>query len=274
MKKSLAFISLLALAACGGSPPPPQNFAPLDYSYLRPFVFKVANISVVNNYVPGPDEAQLNANNPAPPAPALLAMLNHRMQPSGAPGNGTITVQTASITEGGGNLNGQMTVDINLTSGDGRSTGFAEATVSATQPAPDGDNNAPDMQAALYQMTKKLMDEINVQLPYSITHNIPSWVDWTNPQAGGPAAAAGAIQATPLTGPPGSPDASPAASPDASPATSTVTTTTTTVTPGAPVPLTPAPLPPTATPGGAMPPTGNLIPPGYPGIPVPSSPAQ
>ena len=61
MKKRLAVISVLALAACS-SPPPPQNFAPLDYSYLRPFTFKVANISVVNSYVPGPDEAQLNAD--------------------------------------------------------------------------------------------------------------------------------------------------------------------------------------------------------------------
>ncbi len=253
MKNRLALISIisvLALAACS-SPPPPQNFAPLDYSYLRPFTFKVANISVVNNYVPGPDEAQLNSNNPAPPAPALLAMLNHRMQPSGQPGNGTVTVQTASITEGGGNLNGQMTVDINLTSADGRSTGFAEASVTASAPAPDGDNNSPDMQAALYQMTKKLMDAINVQLPYQITHNIPSWVDWTNPQGGAASAGLtpGAIQATPLTGPPGG--------------------TPTNVAPGVPAPLAPATAPATPAPS-----TGNLVPPGYPGMPVPLSPAQ
>jgi len=264
MKKRLAVISVLALAACS-SPPPPQNFAPLDYSYLRPFTFKVANISVVNSYVPGPDEAQLNANNPAPPAPALLAMLNHRMQPSGQPGNGTVTVQAASITEGGGNLNGQMTVDINLTSADGRSTGFAEASVQASAPVPDGDNDSPDMQAALYQMTKKLMDAINVQLPYQITHNIPTWVDWTNPQGGafstGTGGASGAIQATPLTGPPGS----------------SVTTTTTTVAPGAPVPQAgmPVPLAPaTAVPAMPAPPTGNLVPPGYPGAPATLTPPQ
>jgi hypothetical protein len=204
MKKTAAIFTVLSLAACSSSPPPVQNFAPLDYSYLRPITFKVANLTVVNEYTPGSDEAQLNANNPAPPGPTLVAMLNQRMQPSGEPGTANITVQVASITESGGNLNGQMTVDINLTSADGRSTGFAEASVSATAPQPDSDADTP---AALYQMTKNLMDRINVQLPYSIVHNIPSWVAWTQP-VGAPVSAAGglapgAIQAAPL-GAPGS----------------------------------------------------------------------
>jgi uncharacterized lipoprotein YmbA len=258
MKNFLLLLSMLVLTACASAPPPPAVFKPLDYSYLRPIIFKVANLSVVNNYTPGPDETQLNSNNPAPPAATLLAMLNQRMQPSGQPGNATITVQVASITEGNGMLNGQMTVDINLTSADGRSTGFAEASVSASQTAPDsGDQNA--VQAALYQMTKTLMDAINVQLPYQIAHNIARWVAWTTPAGGAAAlpagAAAGGIQATPLAAP-GSAAASSAPG-SASPAGSTVTTTTT-VAPGAPVPL--APVPPTPPPGA-----GNLVPPGYPG---------
>lgn len=214
MKKTLALVSVLALTACG-SPPPPESFTPLDYSYLKPIVFNVANLNIVNNYIPTPDETQLNANNPAPPATTLLAMLNHRLQPGGTPGNGTVTVQVASITEAAGMLNGQMTVDINLSSADGRSTGFAEASVSASAAAPDADADQNDQQAALYQMTKKLMDSMNVQLPYTIAHNIPNWVSWTNPQGGGiapapgiggggaPGGIPGGIQATPLTAPPG-----------------------------------------------------------------------
>jgi len=98
-----------------------------------------------------------------------------------------------------------------------------------------------------------------VQLPYQITHNIPTWVDWTNPQGGAssPGLVPGAIQATPLTGPPGS----------------TVTTTTTTVTPGAPVPLAPAVAVP-AVPATPVPATGNLVPPGYPGAPTALTPPQ
>lgn len=208
MKKTIALLSVLGLAGCGSSPPP-VSFTPLDYSYLRPITFKVATLNIVNNYSPGQDEAQLNAYNPAPPGATLMAMLNQRMQPSGQPGSGTITVQTASITESGGSLNGQMTVDVNLTSADGRSTGFAEASVSASQPAPDGDPDSNAVKQALYNMTKQLMTAINVQLPYQITHNISSWVAWTTPQANaalaapGTGMAPGVIQSAPL-GAPGS----------------------------------------------------------------------
>ena len=44
-------LAVLALAGCS-SPPPVQNFPPLDYSYLPPLVLKVSNLTVVNNYVP------------------------------------------------------------------------------------------------------------------------------------------------------------------------------------------------------------------------------
>jgi hypothetical protein len=226
MKKILRLLPALALAGCSSSPPA-QNFAPLDYSYLRPIIFKVATLNVVNNYSPGPDEQPLIDNNPAPPAATLMTMLQNRMQPSGQPGTGTITVQVASITESGGNLNGQMTVDINLTGADGQSSGFAEASVSRSESAPNSDPTSPDMRAALYQMTKDLMTAINVQLPYQIAHNIPNWVSWTSPAggaAGAPAAASGgtgSIQAAPL----GAPGATPGAVSVPSPV------------PGAPTPL-------------------------------------
>lgn len=207
MKTCFAILPLLALAACSSSPPPVQNFAPLDYSYLKPIVFNAATLNVTDHYVPGPDETSLNANNPAPPGATLLAMLNHRLQPSGAPGTGTVTVQVASITEAGNTLNGNMVVDLNLASTDGRATGFAEASVSASQQAPDPDADPNTVRAALYQMTKTLMTQMNVQLPYQIMHNLPNWVSWSNPQAGGGGAAvtgeAGSIQAAPLAAPPG-----------------------------------------------------------------------
>ena len=205
MKRFLAALPLCALAACSSAPAP--SFAPLDYSYLRPITLKVANLNVVDNYVPGPGEATLQGKNPAPAGSTLMAMLQHRLLPSGQPGNGTVTIQVASITEANGNLNGMMTVDVNLTSADGHSTGFAEASVSASQTVPDSDNPA-DLQTALYQMTKRLMDQMNVQLPYQIMHNIPSWVVPTGLGSGAPGAGAagagaagGAIEATPLTVP-------------------------------------------------------------------------
>ncbi len=199
----LAAAALLAtLAGCSSSPPP--SFPPLDYSYLRPYVLKVANLSVVNNYTPGPDAQPVLNNDPVSPAATLQAMLQHRLVASGAPGTGTVTVQNAAITEANGMLTGTMTVDINL-QGPRGAAGFAEASVSATEQAPD-DLTSADVQTALYHLTKHLMDLMNVQLPYQLQHSLQAWLSWSNPQAGGlglggDAGAGGAIQSAPLTAP-------------------------------------------------------------------------
>lgn len=208
----VAFATATCLTACS-SPPPPQTFPPLDYSYLPPIVLKVSSLNVVNAYVPTPGQATLLGQDPEPPANALLAMLNHRLVASGTPGTGTVTIETASIDQVGSNLTGTMTVDINLASADGHSTGYTEASVSASQTAPDPDSAQADVQAALYSLTKQLMDNMNVQLQYQIQHNLGPWLSWSAtpgvaPLAGGPVTGGG-IQATPLTPPPGA--ATPAA---------------------------------------------------------------
>ena len=135
----LPLAPLMALAGCGSTPTPPQNFAPLDYSYLPPIVLKVSTLNVANNYVPTPGQATLIGQDPEPPATALGNMLNHRLVASGAPGTGTVTIQNASIDQVGGNLTGTMTVDVNLASPDGNATGYTEASVSASQTGTLGD---------------------------------------------------------------------------------------------------------------------------------------
>lgn len=204
MKKLVFALPLLALASCG-SPKPAPNFQALDYSYLPPILLKVAQVNVVNNYVPTPMQAQLAALDPAPPADTLVTMLKQRLQPSGQPGTATVTVQTAYVDNVNGNVTGSMVVDINLASADGRSTGFTEASVSATQTAPDS-GKQDDARAALYALTKQMMTQMNVQLQYQIQKNLPSWISWTNNGAAGAASggnAGGAIQAAPLSALPG-----------------------------------------------------------------------
>jgi hypothetical protein len=237
---------LVALAGCS-SPPPPQDFPPLSYSYLPPLVLKVANLNVVDDYVPSPDTVALLAQDPAPPAETLLEMLRHRVVASGAPGAGTVTIQNASVHRVDGTLTGAMTVDVNVSSPDGRSTGYAEATVSASRTAPGGDEGGGAMQAALYDLTKQLMENMNVQLQYQMQHNLGGWLSWSPtpgvmPSGYAPAGAAGpAIQATPLTAPEGPAGAAPVAPPA-------------------------APNPASASPPSAYPePQQNMIPPGYPG---------
>jgi hypothetical protein len=199
----LALPPLAALAGCGSPPAPPQTYAPLDYSYLPPIILKVSSLTVANNFVPTPAQAGLIGQDPEPPATALLGMLNHRLVASGTPGTGTATIETASIDQVGANLTGTMTVDINLASADGHATGYTEATVSATQTAPDPDASPNDVQAALYSLTKRLMDNMNVQLQYQIQHNLGPWLVWSAtpgaPLAAGAVPGGNVIQATPLT---------------------------------------------------------------------------
>ncbi|HVE21248.1 MAG TPA: hypothetical protein VNC39_04675 [Acidocella sp.] len=242
-----SFAVLAGLAGCS-SPPPPQYFPPLTYSYLPPLVLKVATLNIVDDYVPTPDTVALLAQDPAPPAQTLMTMLRGRVVASGAPGTGTVTIQNASVHQVDGTLTGAMTVDVTVASADGHSTGYAEATVSASRSAPGSDDGPNAMPAALYGLTKQLMENMNVQLQYQMQHNLSGWLSWSptpgSPVPGyAPAAAGAAVQTTPLTAPPAGGGGAAAA------------------------PVAPA------APGPAYPePQGNLIPPGYPGSQVP--PAQ
>jgi hypothetical protein len=194
---------------------------------LPPISLRVASVNVQNVYVPSADDATLIGEAPEAPANALLDMLNRRLIPSGAPGTATVTVEMASLDETGGNLTGTLSVRVDLTGPRG-ATGFTEANVSHTQAAPDSD--APeDMRAALYGLTKNLMDQMNVQLQYQLQHDLAPWVVYNT---GAAAAAVGTapgsgIVATPLPGPGGAPSAGPpAAGPPAgsppAPATNTL----------------------------------------------------
>ncbi len=69
-----------------------------------------------------------------------------------------------------------MTVRVDVASADGQRTGFTEAAVSHSEAAPDDDSNMP---AALYDMTKQLMDAMNVQLQYHVQHDLSAWVVYT-----------------------------------------------------------------------------------------------
>nr|WP_295744517.1 hypothetical protein [uncultured Acidocella sp.] len=243
MKKLLLALPLLALASCGSTPPAPV-LKPLDYSYLPPILLKVAQVNVVTNFVPSPSQQLAASQDPAPPAETLETMLRQRLQPAGQPGTATVTVTNASVDDVSGNLVGAMTVDVNLASADGRSTGFTEASVSATHSAPDS-GNPDDLRVAYYNLTKQLMTQMNVQLQYQIQKNLPNWISWTSaggaaPAAASPDAGGGVIQAAPLAAPPGVGTA---------PGMATSTTTTTTTAPVAPA----APVPGQINTNGAVP---------------------
>jgi hypothetical protein len=210
-RRYLSLAAAAGLAACS-SPPPPPDFRPLTYDYLPPITLKVASVNLVDEYVPSPGAQTLIAQDPAPPPLVLSHMLAHRLIASGAPGTATVTIKSASIDQDGPSLTGTMDVELDLVSGDGRSTGFAEASASASIPAPDPNGSQADVQGALYSLTSKLMDAINVQLPYQIQHHLMNWVVAPGTPIGG-AGVSAPIAATPLTAPPPGAPSAPSATP-------------------------------------------------------------
>ena len=165
----LGFGLALGLAGCGGGPPPaPIVFKPIDFSYLPPITLRVATVNVHNVYVPGPDEATLIGQDPEAPANAMMDLLNRRLIPSGAPGTANVTIEQASLDEANGMLSGTMDVQVEVTTPDGRSHGFTEASVSHSQAAPDPNASQEDVRAALYGMTKELVSDLNVPAAISV----------------------------------------------------------------------------------------------------------
>jgi hypothetical protein len=200
MRRAAAFGLAMGLAACGGSPPPPPVvYKPLDYSYLPPITLRVATVNVSNTYVPDPGAATLIGQDPEPPATALLDVATRRLIGNGTPGTADFTIENASIEQVGGNIVGTLTARLDVKSADGRKNGFTEASVSHSQTAPDSSATPADWQAALYGMTKQLMDSMNVQLQYQIQRNLGDWVVYAPNAAAAPVGAGnGAIQAAPL----------------------------------------------------------------------------
>ncbi len=213
-KKPLRLLCLFAIAGLGGCgdaspPPPPPVFGALNYDYLPPIVLNISNITIANNYVPDAGAEPLIGQDPAPPAPTLTAMLQHRLVANGTPGNGTVTIENASIEPVADNYVGVMAVRLDVASSDGLKTGFTEASVSVSQSMPDADADPDQTQAVLYSITKQLMDAMNVQLQYQIQHNMGSWISYTStavtPPLNSGSPDSGGIQAAPL-GAPGAPE--------------------------------------------------------------------
>jgi hypothetical protein len=165
----LALLSLAApavLAGCADNEPaPPTTFAPLSYSYLRPLRLNVGSIEINDAWAPDPASHDISAQSPAIPLDALRQMAQDRLVAAGASGRAVFTVQQASITPAGGNLDGLFRVRLDLYTSDGQRAAYAEAAVSRSAPAPDSDDAAAT-RAALYGLTRQMMSDMNVEFEF------------------------------------------------------------------------------------------------------------
>ena len=170
LTRRLSLLLPVLLAACGGHAQQ-HDFVPLHYGYLLPLGLNVAQIRIEQRYVPSgapPDVSQLD---PVRPVDALRAMATDRLQALGGSGVAVFSIVNASLTRKGDTLTGNFEVELDIYSGPDTRAAYATASVTGSY---TGDLD--DIQARLYDMTRSLMDRMNVEFEYQVRHSLGAWL--------------------------------------------------------------------------------------------------
>jgi hypothetical protein len=164
--------AVLALAACSSGPP--RVYTPLRYDYLLPLRLNVASLTVESHFVPAGSN-DLNAQDPSPLVPTLSQMARDRLQAVGSNGRAVFVIKDATLARTSDGIRGAMDVELDVYGGEGTRAGFAEARVSRTRTG-----SIDDMPSALYDMTKQLMDAMNIEFEYQVRHSLHDWLVTTS----------------------------------------------------------------------------------------------
>lgn len=181
----------LLLAACGGHDSVP-SFAPADYSYLPKLRLMVGSVTIEDHASQAASPDDLAPTAPVPPDQALQQMARDRLIAVGNSGTGVFTIDQASISgSGGGALDGRLAVHLDILTGNGGHTGYAEAHVSR-QFIPGANSVDAGTRAQLYELTQQMMQDMNVELEYQVRRSLRDWLV----DASGTPVAAGVDQQT------------------------------------------------------------------------------
>ena len=176
-RAALALVPPLLAAACGPGTSIPEtrtSFPPLRYDHLTPIRLNVAEIAVDERFVPAPDG--LDAQSPVRPGDALRAMARDRLLPGGSSGRAVFVIDEATIVRAQGGLNGTMAVRLDVLAADGTQAGFAEARVSRRRV---GTERGESLRAVLYEMTRQMMDDMNVEFEFQVRRALRDWIQDT-----------------------------------------------------------------------------------------------
>ena len=171
----LAALPLL-LAACYEPSPPHPDFTPLSFDYLSKLKLLVATIDIDNEFAKQ-DTAEtqhVEQLSPTQPQDALTRMAQDRLIPAGNNGHAVFTIIDASIVRVPGGFEGSMHVRLDITTSDGAKSGFTEAKASRTYHPADTSDDAT--RAALYELTKLMMSDINVELEYQVKQKLRDYL--------------------------------------------------------------------------------------------------
>jgi hypothetical protein len=172
----------MLLVACT-TEAPPQNFPPLAYDYLTKLKLNVANIDIDDSWTPHVDTGlHVESMSPVQPLDALRRMAHDRLIPGGPSGQAQFTIDDASIVQLPDGYHGSLAVHLDLNNADGTRSGHAEARVTRVRTL--GDDTSPEaVRAALYEMTRQMMDDINVEFEYQLRRSLSEYLQTTSPGA-------------------------------------------------------------------------------------------
>jgi hypothetical protein len=154
-----------ALAACGGDEEP--EFEPLRYNYLPPIQLNVASIAVEQRFIPSGVAPDVTAQDPVPPAEALKAMANDRLQAFGTSNKAVFAILDASLTRRNDVVLGSVAASLTVADDSGSQLGYAEARVQSRHTG-----RIKDIRSVLYDMTKAMMSDMNIEFEYQIRRNL------------------------------------------------------------------------------------------------------
>ena len=169
LTRRLALLLPLALAACGGDEQ--EVFEPLRYNYLPPIQLNVAAIAIEQRFVPAGVAPDVSGQDPAPPIDALRAMASDRLQAFGTSNRAVFAILDASLTRENDVVRGAFAVSLTIYADDGNQSGFAEARVESRH-----SGRIDDLRSVLYDMTKSMMSDMNVEFEYQIHRNLKAWL--------------------------------------------------------------------------------------------------
>jgi hypothetical protein len=159
----------LLLAACGGQKQ--RDFTPLHYNYLLPFRLNVAEIRIEQRFMPSgvpPDVSQLD---PMPPVDALRNMATDRLQALGSSGTAVFSILDANLVRKDDTLTGNFMVELDIYTAPDERAGYATASVTGTYSV-----DSDDLRGTLYDVTRTLMDRMNVEFEYQVKRTLSGWL--------------------------------------------------------------------------------------------------
>jgi hypothetical protein len=159
----------LLVAACGGGEE--RSFPPLRYDYLAPLRLNVAAVQVEQRFVPSGVPPDVTQFAPVPPLTALRAMAEDRLQTLGNNDRAVFVIQNASLIRRGSTITGNFAVELDIYNTPTTRAAFAQASVSGTY---SGDLD--DLPGRLYDLTKTLMDRMNVEFEFQARRSLGSWL--------------------------------------------------------------------------------------------------